>query len=110
VSDSSDLPKDWTTLKGGGLRVAALHQNLMSSVHDVAWVGAASCFRRYRPRRLSVVEVSRKEAELEKASEAQLSHMDCDKVAQAALKFGEEALRVIALFKHKARSGTESPA
>ena len=49
----------------------------MSSVHDVAWVGIASCFRRYRPRRLSVVEVSRKEADLENASEAQLSHMDC---------------------------------
>ena len=68
--------KDWTTLKGGGLSGSPpLDQSLMSSVHDVAWVGAASCLRRYRPRRLSVFEVSRKEAELEKASEAQLSHM-----------------------------------
>ena len=79
------------------MRVNALDQSLMSSVHDVAWVGAASCFRRYSPRRLSVVEVSRKEAELEKASEAQLSHMDCDKVAQAALKFGEDALPGLSL-------------
>jgi hypothetical protein len=40
---------------------------------------------------------------VEKASEAQLSHMDCDKPAKDAVKIGEGLLRVlhqfIALFK-----------
>jgi hypothetical protein len=46
--------KDWTTLKGGGLSGSPPFIKPDELRYGVSWVGVASCFRRYRPRRLTL--------------------------------------------------------